>query len=114
MELKLHFPETEVYGTADPFGNIVFFAEDFAISDNNNQNIHQLTEAATAVIEKPIYIISIGSSDLFYFRRINSNTMLVHSKFKSLEWEAKKMIQDPHPDYIFTLLKKGRLYTSFD
>ena len=114
MKLKLHFPDTEVNGIADPFGNIVFLDEDFTVHDIDNRDEDHLTQTATAVIEKPIYIIKIGSSDYYYFRRINSNTILVNSRFTNLEWKAIQMMQDPDPDYIFTLLKKGRLYTSFN
>lgn len=114
MELKLLYPETDVYGIADPFGNIIFIAEDFYVHDFFNQDFHQLTETAAVVIEKPIYIIKIGTTDLYYFKRIKSNTILVNCRFMNFEWKTIQMIKDPDPEYIFTLLKKGRLYTSFD
>jgi hypothetical protein len=114
MELKLLFPETNVNGIGDPFGNIIFIAEDFTVHDIIDPDIDQITEIAAVVIEKPIYIIKIGTTDLYYFRRIKTNTTLVHCRFTNLEWKGIKMIQDPDPEYIFSLLKRGRLYTSFD
>jgi hypothetical protein len=114
MELKLLFPETDVHGIGDPFGNIIFIAEDFTILDFINQDLDQLIETVAVLIEKPIYIIKIGSTDLYYFRRVKSNTILVHCRFMNLEWKAIKMIRNPDPEYIFSLLKRGRLFTSFD
>jgi hypothetical protein len=113
MELKL-LPETDVNGIGDPFGNIIFIAKDLTVHDFINPDLNQIIEIAAVVIEKPIFIIKISTTDLYYFRRIKSNTILVHCRFTDLEWKGIKMIQDPDPEYIFSLLKRGRLYTSFD
>jgi hypothetical protein len=113
-EVKFESQIIDVRGIADPFGNIIFIADDFTVHDEITQDQNKLSETAAVVIEKPIHIIKIGTTGLYYFKRIESNTILVHSEFMQCEWLAKKMIYNPDPEYIYKLLKEGRLLTSFN
>lgn len=91
---------------SDPFGNTIVVPGVIL----NNENCRSFEEIRK-VITDPAFVIQIHKHELYFFRLIDMGVnILVIAKVEKLVFLVKTCMQNPTPEYISELLRKGALF----
>ena len=87
----------------DPLGNQVLLNPAF---EKDAKSMNQIRQ----IIASPAFIITGTDGSLYFIRKINPRlNKLIEAKCTNTCYTVHALIDNPSPEYISTLLKKGRL-----
>lgn len=89
----------------DPLGNTILVPSTLHLSEGN-----RILSEIRQVITTPAFVIQIEKEALYFIRSIDwEHTLMVEAKLSQSHFIVEACTQNPSPEYISSLLKRGDL-----